>query len=152
MTVQPPEPTAAAAAANDSAVALVVDLDGTLSRTDTLHEALLAQIAEHPLRALAVPGQIARGRAVFKTSIADRGIVAPDQLVLNETVLAALKDARAAGRKTALVSASDHRQGAAVAEAVGLFDEVHGSDGGENLKGAAKAAFLTARFGPKGFD
>src|SRR6056297_1987523 len=152
MNVHPPQPGAAPLQADDSAIALVVDLDGTLSRTDTLHEALLGQISAAPLRALALPGLVARGRAVFKAVVADRGIVDPAHLVLNEAVLDAVRAAREAGRRTALVSASNHRQVAAVAEAVGLFDEVHGSEGGANLKGGAKAAFLTERFGEKGFD
>jgi len=152
MNVHPPQPGAAPLQADDSAIALVVDLDGTLSRTDTLHEALLGQISSAPWRLLSLPVVAAKGKAAVKAELADRGIVPADALPLNETVLAALREARAAGRRTALVSASDHRQVAAVAEAVGLFDEVHGSDGSHNLKGPAKTAFLTKRFGPQGFD
>lgn len=152
MTVQPSHPSVTVSELDISAITLVVDLDGTLSRTDTLHEALLGQISSAPWRILGLPALVAKGKAAFKAEVADRGIVPADVLPLNEAVLKALREARAAGRRTALVSASDHRQVAAVAEAVGLFDEVHGSDGSTNLKGAAKAAFLTERFGPKGFD
>jgi len=63
-----------------------------------------------------------------------------------------VRAARAAGRRTALVSAADHRQVTAVAETTGLFDEAYGSAEGQNLKGAAKAAFLTEHFGAKMFD
>lgn len=137
---------------DDTGIALVVDLDGTLCRTDTLHEALLAQVSMQPLRVLGLLPRAFGDRAAFKAALADHGTVAPEHLPLNETVLEALRQARAAGRKTALVSASDHRQVAAVAETVGLFDEVHGSMGGRNLKSAEKAAFLAARFGEKAFD
>ena len=110
MNVHPPQPGAAPLQADDSAIALVVDLDGTLSRTDTLHEALLGQISSAPWRLLSLPAVAAKGKAAVKAELADRGIVPADALPLNETVLAALREARAAGRRTALVSASDHRQ------------------------------------------
>src|SRR6056297_440053 len=152
MNVHPPQPGATPLQADDSAIVLVVDLDGTLCRTDTLHEAILGQVAREPWRLFGMPGLVAKGRAAFKADVAGRGIVPAESLPLNETVLETLREARAAGRRTALVSASDLRQVAAVAEAVGLFDEVHGSDGARNLKGAEKAAFLTERFGEKGFD
>ena len=60
--------------------------------------------------------------------------------------------ARAEGRQVALVSAADHRQVTAIAEATGLFDEAYGSAEGTNLKGAEKARFLTQHYGEKGFD
>ena len=133
-------------------VALVVDLDGTLCRTDTLHEALLRMIASYPAKLLSLPGWLAEGRAEFKAHLADLGVVDPAELPLNEAVLETVRTARKAGRRTALVSAADQRQVTAVAEATGLFDEAYGSAEGHNLKGAEKAAFLTEHFGPKMFD
>lgn len=133
-------------------VALVVDLDGTLSRTDTLHEMLLSLMATDPLKLIHLPGWIREGRAGLKARLADHGIVPADDLPLNEAVLECVRAAREAGRRTALVSAADHRQVTAVAEATGLFDEAYGSAEGRNLKGDAKAAFLTDHFGAKLFD
>lgn len=136
----------------DSDIALVVDLDGTLCRTDTLHEALLSLISTHPLDAVRLPGWLAGGRVGFKAELADRLVVDPDNLPLNDMVLDLVRMARADGRRTALVSAADHRQVTAVAEATGLFDEAYGSAEGRNLKGPEKAAFLNAHFGPQMFD
>ena len=136
----------------DAAIALVVDLDGTLCRTDTLHEALLRLVAMDPAKLFRLPGWLAEGRAGLKAHLADLGVVDPEELPLNEAVLETLRTAREAGRRTALVSAADHRQVTAVAEATGLFDEAYGSAGGRNLKGAEKAAFLTQHYGPKMFD
>lgn len=82
----------------------------------------------------------------------EQSLLDPATLPLNSDVIEALKTARREGRRTALVSASDARQVEAVSGATGLFDEAHGSSGDENLKGPAKAAFLTERFGEKGFD
>ena len=136
----------------DSNVVLAVDLDGTLCRTDTLHECLLHLVANEPKKLLNLPGWLADGRAGFKARLLDIVGTEPSNLPLNEAVMETVRTAREEGRRTALVSASDHRQVTAVAEATGLFDEAYGSAEGKNLKGPAKAAFLIERFGAKGFD
>jgi 4-hydroxybenzoate polyprenyltransferase len=136
----------------DSSAVLVVDLDGTLCRTDTLHEALLALVTGAPKALFKLLGALSQGRAALKAKLADQGVIDPAELPLNEAVLEILRTARAEGRSTALVSAADHRQVTAVAEATGLFDEAYGSAEGRNLKGAVKAAFLTQHFGTKNFD
>lgn len=136
----------------DRDIALVVDLDGTLSKTDTLHEALLALAASEPFTLFRFPAWLREGKANFKARIADRGVIDPTELPLNEAVVELIRTARDEGRTTALVSAADHRQVTAVAEALGLFDEAYGSAEGRNLKGAAKADFLNTHFGEKGYD
>ncbi len=135
---------------------LVVDLDGTLIRTDSLHEALIRLVATQPGRALSVLPRILRGKPVFKAAVADHQIIAAETLVLNQEVLDQVAAARADGRRTLLVTASDARQAEEVARATGLFDEAIGTGspetGGINLSGKAKAAYLTKRFGKGGFD
>jgi len=59
--------------------------------------------------------------------------------------------ARSAYGRTALVTASDRDFAEAIAVHLGIFDEVHGSDGKLNLKGSHKGQFLEERFGSKGF-
>jgi 4-hydroxybenzoate polyprenyltransferase/phosphoserine phosphatase len=139
-------------ATDQTSVALVVDLDGTLCRTDTLHEAILGLVTRDPMALLKLPRWWREGRAELKAHLADRSIADPGALPLHPGVLAAIATAREAGRTVALVSAADHRQVTAVAEATGLFDEAYGSAEGLNLKAAAKAAFLADRYGEKGFD
>lgn len=139
------------AAGTDRAI-LVVDLDGTLCRSDTLHEAFLAEFGAHPAAALDLLRALPSGRAAFKSRLADRRVVPADHLPLNSAVLDIIKTARSEGRRVALVTAADQRQADEIASATGLFDEVHGSSGGRNLKGAEKAAFLREQFGDAGFD
>ncbi|MCU0906244.1 MAG: UbiA family prenyltransferase [Rhodobacteraceae bacterium] len=133
-------------------VILACDLDGTLCRTDTLHEALLALVSQRPWALLGLPIWLAAGKAGFKSRVADAVVIPGNALPLNEDVVAELRAARASGRRTVLVTASDRRQAEAVAAATGLFDEVHGTGGGQNLKGAGKARFLADRFGVGGYD
>jgi len=151
MTAEIPTSPEASAARETDAV-LVVDLDGSLCRTDTLHEGLLGLVARSPGVLLKLPGWFAGGRAAFKARIAATTLVDPATLPMNEDVIAAITAARTEGRRTMLVSAADSRQVTAVAEATELFDEAHGSTEGHNLKGETKATFLTERFGEKGFD
>ncbi len=131
---------------------LVVDLDGSLIRTDMLVECFFAALVRQPVATLGALGALAEGRAALKARLA--AIAAPDiaHLPYNEPVLETLRAARAEGRRTALVSAADAGLVAAVADHVGLFDEAHGSNGTVNLKGPAKAEFLVERFGEGAFD
>lgn len=128
---------------------LAVDLDGTLLRSDMLHESFWSALARDwrtPFAAAAAA--LAGGRAGLKAVLAARARIDPATLPYDARVIARLEAWRAAGGRTALVTASDRRLAGAVAEHLGLFDEVHASAGGENLKGARKAARLAERFGP----
>ena len=143
-----PEP-----AAQDAAdVPLVVDLDGTLSKSDTLHEALLALVAKNPSRIFGLTGWLKDGKAAFKDKVAAESLVDVSVLPLRAAVLEHIQAARSAGRDVHLVSASHQEQVDAVAAYVGLFDSAKGSDADRNLAGAEKAAYLVERFGENGFD
>lgn len=135
---------------------LAVDLDGTLTRSDTLHEALLAAIVRAPEALPGILAALGKGKPAFKKRVAEAVVVAGDALPLNGEVVELVRMARAEGRRTVLVTAADEAQARAVAETVAIFDEViatGGSDAGvHNLGGAAKAEVLTERFGTGGFD
>ncbi len=142
----------AEAGAATRAPPLVVDLDGTLIRSDLLVESYLSLLGADPRGALSALGALRHGKAAFKARIADTAIVDVTTLPFDEDVLALIRMARAEGRETHLASASDHRYVAAVAEHLGLFDGAEGSQGGRNLSGREKADTLAARFGERGFD
>lgn len=135
---------------------LVVDLDETLCRTDTLHEALLRLLVRKPMALLRVVAAGPRDKAAFKAQVADHCVILADQLTFHPDVLDKIDKARDAGQQIVLVSASDHRQVHAVADTLDLFDDVcgTGSDGteGHNLGGRRKADFLVARYGAGQFD
>ena len=131
---------------------LVVDLDGTLIRSDLLVESFLALLGADPLAALRALGALRRGKAAFKAALADAAVIDVATLPFDEDVLAMVRAARAEGREVHLASASDHRYVAAVAGHLGLFDGAEGSSGGRNLSGPEKAQALVQRFGERGFD
>jgi len=131
---------------------LVVDLDGTLIRSDLLHESALQLLRQAPWALLQMPLWLLRGKAVLKHRIAERTAIDAAALPYDEAFLGWLREQRAAGRRLVLCTASDQRLAQQVATHVGLFDEVMASDGRLNLAGQAKAAALIERFGRGGFD
>lgn len=135
-----------------ASVPLVIDLDGTVVRTDTLIEALLRLAATRPLLFLMLLPVLLQGRAAFKRRVAEAVQLDPAMLVYNEDVVALAQEARTAGRPVFLATASDRGMADAVAGHLGLFDGVFASERHVNLKGEAKAALLTATFGEGGFD
>lgn len=131
---------------------IVVDLDGTLIRTDMLHESALRSMRDNPLSVLLIPFWLARGKAVLKRNLAGRSDFDPVSLPYNEELLDWLKSQRAQGRRLILCTASDQSIAQSIADHLDLFDEVMASDGLLNLGGRNKAHALEQRFGRGGFD
>ena len=67
--------------------ALVIDLDGTLVHTDTLHEAFLALFRARPFAAIKSLFAIPRGRAAFKQRVAELTPLECRHLPFNEELL-----------------------------------------------------------------
>lgn len=135
-----------------AAVPLCVDLDGTLTPVDTLHEALLALVRQAPAALLSLPLWLGKGKARLKHEVAARTTFDAAQLPLNPQLLEWLRAERAGGRRIVLATASDARVAEQIAARVALFDEVIASDGERNLSAETKRAALVQRFGEKGFD
>jgi 4-hydroxybenzoate polyprenyltransferase len=131
---------------------LVVDLDGTLVCTDTLHESALRLLRDHPLDTLLLPLWAWRGKAVLKARIADRVSLDVASLPYQLDFLAWLHEQKKQNRSLILCTASDQSTANAVAKHLGIFAQVLASDGQANLAGASKAAVLVHRFGERGFD
>lgn len=131
---------------------LVTDLDGTLCRTDTLWENFLAALRKCWWLPFAAIVWVAQGRQHFKQRLADIALPEAKLLPWNAAVLAAVRTARAEGRRCILATAANEKIARACADELGLFDEVLASDGSVNLKGARKAEALVSQFGESGFD
>ncbi len=130
----------------------VVDLDGTLCKTDTLWECFFAAWRAHWWMPLASAFWMLSGRATLKARLAAVALPDVTGLPWNTAVIDALRAARTSGQRTVLATAANARIAQACADELGLFDEVLASDGAVNLKGQTKAAQLVARFGQGGFD
>ncbi|MCX5578962.1 UbiA family prenyltransferase [Kaistia terrae] len=137
---------------DSNSVPLVVDLDGTLIRSDIFLESLLGLLSQDPLKAIHAIGGLRHGRAELKGRLADSGIIEAERLPINTDVLEFLRAERESGRRIYLASASDRRDAQSVAEHLQLFDGVFGSEEGINLSGSAKSRRLCEAFGEGGFD
>jgi 4-hydroxybenzoate polyprenyltransferase len=131
---------------------LCVDLDGTLVTTDLLWEAWFTLFRQRGVTAVYALTKLLSGRAAFKAFVAEQIAVDATALPYNEALLNRIREADAAGRHIALVTASPRKWADAVAAHLGLFDEVMATDQGTNLKGKSKGRVLVAAFGEKSFD
>ena len=105
-------------------VALVVDLDGTLTPADTLHEWLVSLVKNHPVSSLQLPVWLSAGKARLKREVAARAPLDVSVLPYNQLVIDHVRAARAEGQRTVLATASD----TAVAEAIAEHLNRHSPD------------------------
>lgn len=130
---------------------LVLDVDGTLLRTDMLFENVWAGLGTDPIRTIKAGVTLLSKPARLKEAVYNIADIRVDLLPVNTEVLEFAKAAQADGREVILASASDERLVQALADHHG-FDGAIGSKDGHNLKGANKAAALIERYGKGGFD
>ncbi|MFC1605633.1 UbiA family prenyltransferase [Pseudomonadota bacterium] len=134
----------------DTAV-LAVDLDGTLVNTDLLVENLFLFLRKEPAGVFKLLPWLLRGKASFKQKLADAVLPEVDNLPYNEPLIEWLKKQQDAGVVLVLATASDIRIGRAVANHLGIFDEVLGTES-QNLSSHRKRDVLVDRFGERGFS
>jgi 4-hydroxybenzoate polyprenyltransferase/phosphoserine phosphatase len=131
---------------------LCVDLDGTLLRTDTLHESLLVLLKESPWSVPAMALRLFHGRAGFKAALTRAVTLDPKLLPYNLEVLAFLREEKARGRRLVLATGANHGIADSIAQHLGLFNEVIASDDSRNLSGAHKGDALSQKYGKGNFD
>lgn len=130
---------------------LVVDLDGTLLRSDMLFESFWSALGRDWRTPFLLMAALTGGRASLKHRLAMASAVEVATLPYDLKVIAFVQEWRASGGRTALVTASNKDFAEAISAHLGIFDEVHGSDAELNLKGDRKGEFLEKRFGSKEF-
>lgn len=130
---------------------LVVDLDGTLLRTDMLYESFWSFIGSDWRNYISIVKHMLEGQASLKRFLATHSAVNIATLPYDNHVITYINAWRISGGRTILVTASDNIYAQAVANHLGIFDEAYGSDGIQNLRGEQKRKFLQECFGLKGF-
>jgi 4-hydroxybenzoate polyprenyltransferase len=140
-----------AAAVTAPKTPLVVDLDGTLIKSDTLFEAFAESLRTRPLKTALMLLKLPLGIARFKAAMMRGHGIDLGVLPLNDEVVAYVRAEKAKGRPVWLVSAADQSVVDAIAARVGLFDCSIGSNGKINNKGARKADLLE-NLAPNGFE
>ena len=88
-------------------IPLVVDLDGTLIKTDLLWESLAQWLRRNLFSIFQILFWWTRGRAFLKRKLAPRVKIDPANLPYNQKFIAWLREQKSAGQKIILATASD---------------------------------------------
>jgi 4-hydroxybenzoate polyprenyltransferase/phosphoserine phosphatase len=134
-------------ALENNAQTIVVDLDGTLVHTDTLHECALQLLRDKAIYVLHLPFWLLAGKAFLKQKLADSVELNPAALPYNVRLIDWLKQQKELGHRLVLCTATNRSVAQRIADHLQLFDEVMASDGKNNLAGARKKAALDEAYG-----
>jgi phosphoserine phosphatase len=126
---------------------LAVDVDGTLIRTDLLHESVFALLKLNPFYLFMLPIWLLKGKAHLKQMIANRVDLPAELLPYHEEFVEYLREEHAAGKTLVLATASNIRYATGIAEHLGLFSIVIGSNATENMSGSRKLANIKEQLG-----
>src|SRR5690242_2476983 len=130
---------------------LCVDLDGTLVKTDTLLECLLALLKNNVLYGLVLPFWLLKGKAYFKQQVACRVMLNAALLPYHAPLLAYLEKQHKSGRRIILTTAAEVSIAKRIADHLGVFSNVLATDGNHNLAGAAKLLKIQDHLGSSPF-
>jgi 4-hydroxybenzoate polyprenyltransferase len=130
-------------------VPLCVDLDGTLVKSDTLVDSVLALARQKPGAILRIPNWIAQGKAQFKKLVTAEVTLDVEYLPYNRPLLEWLRAEHGAGRAIYLATAADRSLAQRVADHLGIFAGVLASDGTTNLAGKNKLQAFREHFGER---
>jgi 4-hydroxybenzoate polyprenyltransferase/phosphoserine phosphatase len=133
-----------------AATPIVVDLDGTLTPSDTLVESVVKLVVETPFNLFRLPFWLLKGRSGFKDAVARHAALPAARLPYREELLDYLRGEKAKGTPIILATAAHKSIAQDVARHLDLFDDVLATDGGTNginLKGTAKLDAIKERYG-----
>lgn len=133
-------------------VPLVIDLDGTLLRSDLLLETGMAFLRSQPLQCLKPLGWLTKSKATLKEGLALATDIDVSVLPYDPQVIEFINTERKLGRQVVLATASHHTLAERIAAHLQLFDCVMASDSERNLSSHRKRDLLIEHFGEKGFD
>ena len=132
---------------------LIVDLDGTLLRSDILYELILLLIKKKPyVLFLIMLWLLKGGKANVKKKLNRHFKLDITSLPYNSEIINYLKQKKRLGYKLILCTATYISIAKSINGHLKLFDEVYGTKGNKNLSGKNKANLLVNKFGQKKFD
>ncbi len=131
---------------------IAVDLDGTVTLTDTLHESILSLVRIKPFLLFLLPFWLIKGIAYLKFKVAESCVVDVTTLPYNNTFVSWLREQKVHGKKIVLCTAANEHIAKAVSKYLDLFDDVIASDANINLKSTNKRNVLQEKYGDQGYD
>jgi 4-hydroxybenzoate polyprenyltransferase len=126
---------------------LVVDLDGTLIRSDSLHDSAIWCLFHSPADLKRATKALRTGGiAAMKEVFADRYNFDPRHLPYNESVLDFLNEKKSEGQILILATGANEKIAHAIAEHLDIFEEVFASDQHVNNTGAEKVQRIKSKY------
>ncbi|MCO6504404.1 MAG: UbiA family prenyltransferase [Snodgrassella sp.] len=132
---------------NKSCHPLIVDLDGTLILTDSLHETLIVLIKTQPFAIFKLLKAYLQGKAAFKKYVYEQVGYDVEQMPYRHELVEYIKQEREHGRKVFLATAAYKGIAVKTAEYLQCFDGVIATDNKHNLKGIHKLKAIQQNFG-----
>lgn len=132
--------------------AIAVDLDGTLTLTDTLYEALLLLVRNKTYLIFLLPFWLLQGIAHLKQKVADHSELVIKDLPFNQPFIDWLNKQKLNGKKIILCTAANEKIAKAIVSHFDFFDDFIASDSKTNLKSGRKLDVLQERYGSEGYD
>ena len=130
---------------------IVVDLDGTLIRTDTLVESCFLFLRRSPLLFWLPFVWLLGGKENLKKNLANQVIPDVQLLPYNEELIGWLREQKMDGARLILATAADYRIAQTVFDHLGFFDDLIATNG-VNLSSHNKRDRLIKKFGDKGYE
>lgn len=131
---------------------LLVDLDGSLLKTDSLIELLLLAIKSNILILLLVPFWILKGKAVLKKALFERAIINIESLPYNDKVITYLENQHQNGRRIILCTGTWYKLAQKIKEHFNWIDDYKATDDTKNLTGKNKQDWAIKTFEVNGYD
>jgi 4-hydroxybenzoate polyprenyltransferase/phosphoserine phosphatase len=138
------------AAPSSAALPLVIDLDGTLIKTDSTAETLLDALRHDPSVLWRLPRKLSAGCPAARAFLAGKSSLDVETWPVHEDFLEYVRCQADEGRTVVLATSADQTVAEAIAKRFPFISEVIASDGVSDMKGADKAKVLQARF-PGGY-
>src|ERR1035437_1785077 len=136
---------------SDNNIPLVVDLDGTLIKTDLLYEGIIMLLRKNPLYIFACLLWLLKGKVYFKNEIFKIVHLRYELLPVNNELLRFLQTESSNGRKLILATASLKSNAQEISKTFPIFDEIYATEK-VNLKGRNKLKLLINEFGESQCD
>jgi len=134
-------------------IPLIVDLDGTIIKSDLLFEQINMVLIRSPFKIFQVVILLfLYGKVKLKLYLSNITSIEVNTLPYNFELINWLKKEKIKGRYVVLATASHSKVAKSVANHLNFFDDVLATEGCINLKGVQKKRLLISMYGEKGFD
>ncbi len=133
-------------------IPLLVDLDGSLVKTDTLYEVAALFIKAKPWLFFMPIIWLLKGKQILKKNLSEQTDLNVATLPIHTELMSYLKKEHNSGRELILCTGCDQSNAKKVLQAYPIFSDVIASNETVNLTGKNKANALITRFGERGYD